>query len=133
MKKNLKETMRDNNGFSLVELIIVIAIMAVLVGILSPQYLKYVQKSRVSTDITNAEEVATAFNVAIADEKLTPTAETTAKDTTGVENLKAFPASKAAASLEWIVTYSSSGVSQITLGGIEIYPDSSNYESKYVK
>ena len=32
----------NNKGFSLVELIIVIAIMAVLVGVLAPQFMKYV-------------------------------------------------------------------------------------------
>lgn len=36
----------NNKGFSLVELIIVIAIMAVLIGVLAPQYLKYVERSR---------------------------------------------------------------------------------------
>ena len=38
----------NNKGFSLIELIIVVAIMAVLIGVLAPQYLKYVEKSRVS-------------------------------------------------------------------------------------
>ena len=42
--------MKNNKGFSLVELIIVVAIMAVLIGVLAPQYIKYVEKSRKSTD-----------------------------------------------------------------------------------
>ena len=37
MKKEM-----NNKGFSLVELIIVVAIMAVLIGVLAPTYLKYV-------------------------------------------------------------------------------------------
>ena len=61
-----KEKMNDK-GFSLVELIIVIAIMAVLVVVLAPQYLKYVEKSRNSTDISNATAIATAFQVYAAD------------------------------------------------------------------
>jgi type IV pilus assembly protein PilA len=69
MKKNLKETMLDNNGFSLVELIIVIAIMAVLVGILSPQYLKYVERSRESADLTTVDEIISAVQIYSADPK----------------------------------------------------------------
>ena len=37
-------------GFSLVELIIVIAIMAILIAILAPQYLKYVEKTKTNKD-----------------------------------------------------------------------------------
>ncbi len=61
-----KEKM-NNKGFSLVELIIVIAIMAVLIVVLAPQYLKYVEKSRNSTDVSNATEMVTAMQVYAAD------------------------------------------------------------------
>lgn len=61
-----KEKMNDK-GFSLVELIIVIAIMAVLVVVLAPQYLKYVERSRNSTDVSNATSIVTACQVWAAD------------------------------------------------------------------
>lgn len=57
------EKKMNNKGFSLVELIIVIAIMAILVAVLAPQYLKYVERSRNSTDIDNATEIVTALQV----------------------------------------------------------------------
>lgn len=76
----VKETKLNNKGFSLVELIIVIAIMAVLIGVLAPQYLKYVEKSRVSTDKDNVTAIESAMQVWAADtEALTvfPTGDTT--------------------------------------------------------
>ena len=59
----LKEKKLNNKGFSLVELIIVIAIMAVLIGVLAPQYLRYVERSRVSTDRDNITAFESAFQV----------------------------------------------------------------------
>ncbi|MBP7348915.1 MAG: type II secretion system protein [Butyrivibrio sp.] len=59
--------MKNNKGFSLVELIIVIAIMAVLVAVLAPQFLKYVEKSRNATDAQNATAIVSAIQTCYAD------------------------------------------------------------------
>lgn len=61
----------NNNGFSLVELIIVIAIMAVLIGVLAPQYLKYVERGRESADLDNIQEMVHAIEIYNADPQTT--------------------------------------------------------------
>ena len=57
----------DNKGFSLVELIIVIAIMAILVGVMAPQLIKYIEKTNVSNDVQICDSIRTAVKTAIMD------------------------------------------------------------------
>lgn len=67
MKKLMNKIRKANKGFTLVELIIVIAIIAILTAVAAPQYLKYVDKSRWSQDQENAQILLTMVQVAAAD------------------------------------------------------------------
>ena len=64
---------KDNKGFSLIELIIVIAIMAVLIVVLAPQFTKYIERGRKSTDVQNVASIVTALEVYAADPMVTDT------------------------------------------------------------
>lgn len=54
-----------NKGFSLVELIIVIAIMAIMIGIIAPQLIIYIGKTKVSNDIQICDNISEALNTTI--------------------------------------------------------------------
>ncbi|MDE7284687.1 MAG: type II secretion system GspH family protein [Lachnospiraceae bacterium] len=69
MKKEM-----NNKGFSLVELIIVIAIMVILIAVLAPQYLRYVEKSRVASDQNTIVEYINAMQTIAADPDISLTA-----------------------------------------------------------
>lgn len=62
-----KQRTLNNKGFSLIELIVVIAIMAILVGVLAPNVMRYVRQSRVSADTQLADTIRTAVMTALAD------------------------------------------------------------------
>lgn len=66
--KRFKKAKKNNKGFSLVELIVVIAIMAVLVGVLAPTLIGNIEKSRESKDLQNLDSIRQAVVTALANE-----------------------------------------------------------------
>lgn len=61
-----KQKALGNKGFSLVELIVVIAIMAILVGLLAPTLIKYVGNATSSKNAANTDEIKRVADIAIA-------------------------------------------------------------------
>ena len=71
MKKKIQKYLSgEREGFSLIELIIVIAIMAILIGVVALVVLPYLESSRESTDRAAMNEVATAFKSAASNATL---------------------------------------------------------------
>lgn len=65
MESNKKKL--GNKGFSLVELIVVIAIMAILIGIIAPNLMGYIERTNISADIQLADTIRTAVKTAMMD------------------------------------------------------------------
>ena len=96
MKNEMKK--KNNKGFSLVELIVVIAIMAVLMVVLAPAMLRYVEKSRVQKDESAVSEVINAVNIALSVEDINE--DTNANDTIVVGDNSITPGTGAAKLVE---------------------------------
>ena len=67
--KLLNKKQKNNKGFSLVELIVVIAIMVVLVAVLAPVFTRYIESSRRATDVQNTNSIAEGVLSDVADGK----------------------------------------------------------------
>lgn len=63
---------KNNGGFSMVELIIVIAIMAIIMGALAPALIKYIEKSRRTSDLQSADALQAALQRVLARTEFPP-------------------------------------------------------------
>lgn len=61
---------KTDKGFSLIELIIVIVVMAILVAILAPQFMKHIEKSRRVRDIEDAQRIGETMETWLTDERI---------------------------------------------------------------
>lgn len=69
MKKRIQKYLSGSNeGFSLVELIIVIAIMAILVGVVALAVIPNLEKSRESKDLATLDSLVSGVSTAIAND-----------------------------------------------------------------
>lgn len=66
MKELIQRVWKKEEGFSLIELIIVIAILAIIAAIAVPNLLGNIQKANMATDESNAKLIADAIATAVA-------------------------------------------------------------------
>lgn len=79
---------KNNKGFSLIELIIAIAILVILTGLLAPQFMKYIEKSRLAKDLQSLDSVYTAVQGTLADETAYAGLVTKYKPASGTDTIK---------------------------------------------
>ena len=75
--KTMKERKLNNEGFSLIELIVVIAIMAILVGVMAPTVTKFIERANESNDIQALQTIYTAVYTSQMDPMVTNQADGT--------------------------------------------------------
>ena len=68
MLKNLKNRLNDNKGFSLVELIVVIAIMVILIAMLVPNVVGYIKKASWASEQNAASTIFSAAQTYVTDQ-----------------------------------------------------------------
>ena len=113
-----------NQGFSLIELIVVVAIMAVLVVILAPALLTYNERSRAERDNSAMDEVVNAVQLALADAQIYD--EVVAFST--VDNISCYVDTDSEANYTRIVTKSNpDGVDQYTFDSTSRQLDETPY------
>lgn len=62
--------MKNNKGFSLVELIVVLAIITIILTSLVPTFIRQIEKSRVSADLTDMEALEKVMEVMMIEQEV---------------------------------------------------------------
>jgi type IV pilus assembly protein PilA len=70
MLGKMKKVLNNGKGFSLVELIVVIAILGILAGIAAPNVIRYIDSSRQRADLSTAAIIGNAAIAGVAEEEI---------------------------------------------------------------
>lgn len=62
--------MKNNKGFTILELITTIAIVVIIFGVILPSFTRNIKKAKVAADTETASEMATSINASLAYETL---------------------------------------------------------------
>lgn len=57
----IKQLNKKNKGFTLIEMVVVLAIIAILIAIAVPQVMKQINRTKIQADIQNARAIASAL------------------------------------------------------------------------
>ncbi|HHD2787715.1 prepilin-type N-terminal cleavage/methylation domain-containing protein [Clostridium perfringens] len=137
----LKRQNKKKKGFTLIELIIVIAIIAILAAIAIPNFLSIQRKARVKADIASAKTIYDATSALIAEGKIVPTTNTVTftldndkvtaepkndEDSSELQSyLQTIPKPESIANQNFKVTVKgpeSSPIIQVDIGSANVYP-----------
>ncbi len=114
----------NKKGFTLIELIVVVAIMAILVALLAPNVLKYIEKTKVGKDQNSLDSVRLAIEAELMDERLS--SYSTGSTTSGTGD-----SATTTLTAEWLYDFYSaksndSTASDMALLGYRLFGDSAN-------
>jgi type IV pilus assembly protein PilA len=91
MLKFFKKVKKNRKGYTLTELIVVVAILGVLAAIATPMIMNQVSKARVNADDANATSIESAYKIGMTIDDPTPTIPTTGTGALAIINKSLSP------------------------------------------